>query len=348
MVKKHLSKGKYQRMLKLTNDEGKIDALALDQRGSLVKMMKTASEKYGKLFSMKMIYEFKETVSKILSPLSSAILLDEQMGFKGIEAKADKTGLIMSYEKTGYDANEPGRLPSLIPDQSAQIMVSRGADALKVLLYFNPDDPDEINNQKKAFAQRYGTEGLAAETPTFFEIVTYDDRYDSKSLEFAKEKPDFVLRAMKEFTQDKYHIDVLKMEVPFNPTYIEGWDKSVSESAYTEDQAKTYLKQLSDEATRPFIFLSAGVPTPIFQRELKLAGSAGAKFNGVLSGRATWIEGVDIFVRDGKDGLVDWLKHKGTQNVKDLTKILSANATPWFDAYGGRDNIEVVDISDLK
>ncbi len=348
MTKKVLSKGKYARMLKLTNSEGKIDALAIDQRGSIVKMMKTASEKYGKLFSMDMVYDFKETVSRILSPLSSAILLDEQMGFKGIAAKGENTGLIMSYEKTGYDATEPGRLPSLIPDQSAQIMVERGADALKVLLYFNPDDPDEINDQKKAFAQRYGTEGLAAETPTFFEIVTYDDRYDSKSLEFAKEKPDFVLRAMKEFTQDKYHIDVLKMEVPFNPTYVEGWDPDVTTAAYTEETAKQYLKQLSDEATRPFIFLSAGVPTPTFQRELKLAGSAGTKFAGVLSGRATWIEGVDIFVRDGEAGLVDWLKRKGTRNVQELTQILSENATPWFDFYGGQDNIEVVDISNLK
>ena len=348
MAKKFLSKGKYDRMLKLTNNDPIIDALALDQRGSLVKMMKKASEKHGKLFSMKMVYDFKQTVSEVLSPLSSAILLDEQMGFKGIEAKSADTGLIMSYEKTGYDANEPGRLPSLIPDQSAQIMVTKGADALKVLIYYNPDDPDEINDQKKAFAERYGTEGLAAETPTFFEIVTYDDRYDSKSLEFAKEKPDFVLRAMKEFTQDKYHIDVLKMEVPFNPTYIDGWDSSVDESAYTEDQAKGYLKQLSDEATRPFIFLSAGVPTDVFQHELKLAGAAGAKFNGVLSGRATWIEGVDLFVRDGRDGLVDWLQHKGTRNVTELTKILAENATPWYEAYGGLDNIQVVDVSNLN
>lgn len=348
MTKKRLSKGKYERMLKLTTNDGIVDALALDQRGSLVKMMKKASEKYGKLFSMKMVYDFKETVSRVLSPLSSAVLLDEQMGFKGIAAKAADTGLIMSYEKTGYDANEPGRLPSLIPDQSAQIMVSKGADALKVLLYFNPDDPDEINDQKKAFAERYGTEGLAAQTPTFLEIVTYDDKYDSKSLAFAKEKPDFVLRAMKEFTKDKYHIDVLKMEVPFNPTYIAGWNSDTTESAYTEEQAKDYLKQLSDAASRPFIFLSAGVPTDVFQRELKLAGSAGAAFNGVLSGRATWIDGVEIFVRDGEAGLVDWLEHKGTGNVTELTKILSENATPWFEAYGGKDNIEVVDISDLQ
>ncbi|WP_249662893.1 tagatose 1,6-diphosphate aldolase [Lentilactobacillus buchneri] len=346
-MKKFMSKGKFERMNKLSNDQNIIDALALDQRGSLVKGMKTASEKYGKLFSMKMVYDFKEIVSEILSPLSSAVLLDEQMGFKGIQAKAKDTGLIMSYEKTGYNADTPGRLPSLISDQSAQIMVEKGADALKVLVYYNPNDPDEINDVKKAFAERYGTEGLAAQTPTFFEIVTYDDRYDSKSLDFAKIKPDLVLQSMMEFTKEKYHIDVLKMEIPFNPTYVKEWADG-GDYAYTEDQAKGCLKELSDEATRPFIFLSAGVPTPVFQRELKLAGDAGAKFNGVLSGRATWLEGVDIYIRDGKDGLVDWLKRKGTRNVTELTQILSENATPWFEAYGGFGNIQVVDVSNIN
>lgn len=347
MTKKFMSKGKFRRMMEVSDDKGIINAMALDQRGSLVKGMKKASEKYGKTFTMDMVYDFKRIVSGELSALSSAVLLDEQMGFKGIEAKSPDTGLIMSYEKTGYDADTPGRLPSLIPEQSAQIMIERGANALKVLVYYNPNDPDEINDVKKAFAERYGTEGLAAEVPTFFEIVTYDDKLDSKSLDFAKIKPELVLKSMKEFTQDKYHIDVLKMEVPFNPTYVQGWTDS-DEYAYTEDQAKGYLKELSAEATRPYIFLSAGVPTPIFQRELKLAGDAGAKFNGVLSGRATWLESVDIWIKDGEKGLVDWLKDKGTRNVKELTEILGQNATPWFDTYGGMDNIEVVDTSKIK
>lgn len=343
-----MSKGKYARMNKLVNDHGVIDALALDQRGSLVKATKKAAEDAGKLWSMDMVYDFKETVSEVLSPLSSAILLDEQMGFKGIEAKSEDTGLIMSYEKTGYDADTPGRLPSLIPEQSAQIMIDNGADALKVLIYYNPNDPDEINDQKKAFAERYGTEAMAAEVPTFFEIVTYDDRFASDSLEFAKLKPELVLKSMKEFTQDKYHIDVLKMEVPFNPKFIKEWNADLDEAAYTEAEAQGYLKQLGEEATRPFIFLSAGVPMDTFQRELKLAGDAKVPFTGVLSGRATWIDGINIFVKDGRDALVDWLKNRGTKNVTGLTEILNQTAIAWYDVYGGKDNIEVVDVSNLK
>ncbi|WP_283679785.1 tagatose 1,6-diphosphate aldolase [Lentilactobacillus sp. Marseille-Q4993] len=345
---KYLSKGKFDRMEKLTNDKGVIDALALDQRGSLVKAMKKASEDYGKLFSMKMVYDFKEAVTGVLSPHTSAVLLDEEMGFKGIKAKDPKTGLIMSYEKTGYDANEEGRLPSLIPEQSAQIMVENGADALKVLIYYNPNDKDEINDQKKAFAERFGTEALAAQVPTFFEIVTYDDKYASDSAEFAKEKPQLVLESMKEFTQDKYHIDVLKMEVPFNPSYIKEWNPDRDDGVYTEAEAEKYLVELGAAATRPFIFLSAGVPTDVFQKELKLAGDAHVPFSGVLSGRATWLESVDIYIRDGKDALIDWLNHKGTRNVNGFTEILNQTATPWFEAYGGMDNIQVIDIDNLN
>lgn len=346
-MRKVISKQKFARMQKLANEEGMIDALALDQRGSLVKAMKKACEKYGKLFSMSMVYDFKEEVSRILSPYSSAILLDDQMGFKGVQTKSDTTGLIMSYEETGYDVNTPGRLPRLISDQSGQIMVERGADALKVLVYYNPNDPDEINDKKKAFAQRYGTEGLGAGVPTFFEIVTYDDNLASDSLEFAKIKPELVLKSMAEFTQDKYHIDVLKMEVPFNPKFIKEWADG-SDYAYTEAQAKEYLQQLSDEATRPFIFLSAGVPTDTFQRELRLAGEAGVKFSGVLSGRATWLASVDLYIEQGKDALIEWLNNKGVQNVSELKSILSENATPWYDVYGGMDNISVVDTTDIK
>ena len=329
-------------MNQLTTKEGIIDALALDQRGSLVKQMKQVASNEGKPFSMNMIYDFKEAVSEVLSPLASAILLDEQMGFKAIKAKSPDTGLIMSYEKTGYDADTPGRLPSLLPDQSAQIAVQRGANALKVLVYYNPNDPDSINDLKKAFAQRYGTEGLGADVPTFFEVVTYDDKYASDSLEFAKEKPQLVLDSLKEFTKDKYHIDVLKMEVPFNPAFIEGWENN-GQSAYSETEVGNYLKEMNNLVTRPFIFLSGGVPTDVFLRELKLAGKVGSNFSGVLSGRATWLESVDIFARDGRDALVDWLKNKGTKNIEEITDILNQTAKPWYTAYGSLDDIEVVD-----
>ena len=45
-------------------------------------------------------------------------------------------------------------------------------------------------------------------------------------------------------------------------------------------------------ATKPFIYLSAGVSNAEFTEALELAGESGVKFNGVLCGRATWKDGI--------------------------------------------------------
>ena len=52
-------------------------------------------------FKMEQIYDFKRLVSQELTKYVSSILLDEEYGFQGIEAKNPNAGLILSYEKTG-------------------------------------------------------------------------------------------------------------------------------------------------------------------------------------------------------------------------------------------------------
>lgn len=344
MTMKRISKGKFERMNRLSTENGIINALALDQRGSIVKMIKSGTERNGKRFNMDLVYDFKKLVAQELSTEASAMLIDEEMGFKAIEAKDSNTGLIMSYEQTGYDVDTPGRLPRFIENQSAQMMVRKGADALKVLLYFNPNDPAEIQATKKAFVERYGTEAAAADIPTFLEIITYDDKIGgSKSREFAKAKPELVLRSISEFTKPQYHVDVLKLEVPFNPDYVAGLTDANVDPVYEEKDAKDYLHQMKGLVTRPYIFLSASVPTPVFQKELQLASEADSGFSGVLSGRATWIEGIDVYLNEGADGLTKWLDSKGKQNIHDLASILSEGAKPWYSVYGGLENIDVFD-----
>lgn len=185
---KRISRGKFEKMQQLSNDQGVIAALAIDQRGSMKKMMQAAVGEEN--FSMDQVYEFKELVSQELTKRVSAILLDEQYGFKGIQAKDPSCGLIMSYEKTGYDANTPGRLPELLPDESLERLLEKGADAAKVLVYYDPDEPQEILDVKHAFLERLGTEALAADIPIFVEPIVYDKKItDDHSPEFAEIKP---------------------------------------------------------------------------------------------------------------------------------------------------------------
>lgn len=59
------SKGKFEKLQKPPNDQDVIAALTIDQRGSMVKMMKEAVGE--DRFSMDQVYEFKELVLQELA-----------------------------------------------------------------------------------------------------------------------------------------------------------------------------------------------------------------------------------------------------------------------------------------
>ncbi|WP_155286101.1 tagatose 1,6-diphosphate aldolase [Lacticaseibacillus zhaodongensis] len=344
MAKKTITRGKFDKLQQLSNKNGVIAALAIDQRGSMKKMMKAADDKAGAEYSLDQIYKFKELVSKELTKYASSILTDEELGFKAMTAKDPNSGLILSYEKTGYDVTTVGRFPELLHEESMTRLAAKGADAAKVLVYYNPHDKPEINNIKHAFVERLANEARGADLPLFLEIVTYDDEIpDAKSYEYAKAKPSLVLDAMKEFTKSKYGVDVIKAEVPVNWAFVEGHTADGVKAAYTEEEAAKYFKEMNDIVDRPFIYLSAGVSAQTFREELTFAGEAGNKFNGILCGRATWRDGIQVFADGGEEALTKWLETTGKGNVEELNAILDKYAKPWYEWYGGLDNINVVD-----
>ncbi len=95
---------------------------------------------------------------------------------------------------------------------------------------------------------------------------------------------------MKEFSNPRYGVDVLKVEVPVNMKFVEGYATG-DDYVYTKAQAAQYFKAQSEATSLPFIFLSAGVSAELFQETLRFAKAAGSTFNGVLCGRATWANG---------------------------------------------------------
>ena len=68
---------KYAALEKMSDNNGVIAALAIDQRGSLKKMLAAAS---GKPANEKDIVEFKKVISSELTPYASSILLDPEYG----------------------------------------------------------------------------------------------------------------------------------------------------------------------------------------------------------------------------------------------------------------------------
>ena len=329
MEKLRISHEKLAHLKNLSDENDIIGALAIDQRGSLKKMLASGAHAVS---GNEALIEFKQLISSQLTPYATSILLDPEFGVPATKLRAAECGLIVAYEKTGYDATTEGRLPDLLPNWSVKRMKELGADAVKVLIYYDVDDKPEINDIKQAWVERVGSECVAEDIPYFLEILTYDRKRASVvDVDYAKVKPHKVNEAMKLFSDPRYNVDVLKVEVPVNMNFVEGFTKGGVEPVYSLAEAKTFFKEQSDATHLPFIFLSAGVSAELFQETLKVAHEAGSQFNGVLCGRATWKEAVTVFANQGAEAAKAWLDETGRQNIEDLNRVLRETAVSWTE-----------------
>ncbi len=338
-----ISEGKLKSIEAVSNKRGVISAAAMDQRGSLQKSIAKAKEVPDQEVTPAMMSEFKVAVTKILTPYASAILLDPEFGLPAAKARSKNAGLLLAYEKTGYDATGPGRIPTFLDGYSAKRLKEEGADCVKVLLYYTPFDDPKVNQKKHEIMERIGKECEEADIAFFLEFVGYDPKGgDAKDLAYAKLKPEIVIKSMEEFSKDKYKVDVLKVEIPIDVKYLKGSKAfNGTESAYDWDRAKEIFKRQDRCVSKPFIYLSAGVSDDIFRESLELASSVGVNFAGVLCGRATWKDGIPVYAKEGAKGLEAWLLDRGVKNIKALNAVLEKGAKPWHAKYGGRDQVQV-------
>jgi tagatose 1,6-diphosphate aldolase len=323
-----LTPGKLAGMKAVADARGVIAAAAMDQRGSLKKAL--AKEKGGDV-SDAMMQEFKSLVTEVLTPHASAILLDPEWGLPASKRRAKNAGLLMAYEKTGYDKTGPGRLPDLLDEWSVRRLKEAGADCIKILLYYTPFDPKDVNDKKHAWVERIGDECRANDIPFFLEFVGYEEGVDEKGLEYAKKKPAIVTASMAEFTKDRYGVDVMKVEIPINMKFVEGARAFAGgQAAYTRDEAKQHFLSAAKAATKPFIYLSAGVSNAEFTESLALAGESGVRYCGVLCGRATWKDGIPVYAKEGAAAFRKWLESKGVENINNVNAAIKS-ATPWTE-----------------
>lgn len=332
-----LSEAKQERLRVLSTATGVIAALAIDQRKSLRRMIAQAANVDLEEIGDERLAEFKSAVTSALTADTSAVLLDSEYGVEASRLRAKGCGLLMAYEMDGYENPRPHRMLALMPQLSVRRLRDLGAQGIKILLHYAPHDLPSANEGKCALVERIGSECEALGLPFFFEPVVYDpDGLDPRSLEFARQKPRWVIDTIKEFSKDAYKVDILKVEFPVITAYVEGSAVYEGQRAYGIDEALEWFRVADAAARRPYIYLSAGVSSPEFLESLRLALRAGARFSGVLCGRANWQEGVAVYAKSASefhvDALMEWLSSSGLKNIRAINELLQ-NATPWHDWY---------------
>ena len=131
----------------------------------------------------------------------------------------------------------------------------------------------------------------------------------------------------KVFSDPRFNIDVLKVEVPVNIKYVEGFAEG--EVVYTREEAAAFFKAQDEATNLPYIYLSAGVSAKLFQDTLVFAHESGANFNGVLVAGLHGLDQLKHTSKMVKQQLSEWLRTTGFENIDELNKVLQTTATSW-------------------
>jgi len=298
-----LTPGKLAGLKRISRD-GRLLMIAMDQRGSLKKMIdKNAPD----AVTDSRMLDVKRDLFTILAPVGSAVLIDPQSYFElrkeGVAQPVLKnTGVLLSQEETGYEALGTGRVTSLMPGWGPGLTKKEDADAAKLLLYYLPDDSDAMKKQEELLKRVY-EECKAHDLLFLLEPLSYGAK--------PEEKADVVVETARRLQP---YCDILKMEFP-------------SGSADQTQQALD-CKRLNDAIKIPWVLLSAGVDFEAYEKQVELASKTGA--SGFLGGRAIWKESVPLPPAER----ARFLKQTGTARAIRLIKLVEMHGSRWTDKYG--------------
>lgn len=294
----------------------------MDQRSSLRQLLAAAASVEPAEVSDARLSEFKLSVTRALSEHASAILLDPEYGSEAAAARHASCGLLLTYESDGYENPRPHRMLQLMPEYSVRRLKDHGAHGIKVLLSWAPDGDRVSNDQKRVLIERIGAECDSVGLPFFLEPVVFDESgWKPRDADFLRHKPEWVRRTMEEFSAPQYSVDVLKVEFPVSAAAVEN-------GVFTRSDALEWFRRADEACAIPYIYLSAGVSNSEFTSSLRLAADSGARFSGVLCGRANWQGGAQPFMRGGAAALAAWLEVEGLKNMHSVNECLQA-ATGW-------------------
>lgn len=315
-----MEESKRERLRALAGADGLMAMVAVDHRGNLRAMIEKAM---GRTIGDAELREFKTAVVEGLSAEATAILLDPEYGLEAAKRRAAGCGLLLAYEKSGYDNTRSGRRPDLLAHQSVARLREQGAQAVKILLHYSDLEAADINDEKRAFVERAGAECRDQKLPFFLEILTYDPDGGQDMGGWARRRPGLIASAAGEFSEDRYGVDVLKLELPVTARRCGG-----AGAAYTEAEAMRLAREALAPARRPVVFLSGGSSTENLIAGLELVAAAGVRFAGALCGRAIWQDGIAAYAAGGRGTLQRWLEADGRAQLRAVRACLERCAAP--------------------
>jgi len=315
-----ISVGKLRGLQQISDDSGTFTMIAMDQRGSLQKMLHPENPKATSYAEMEAV---KLGVTEALAPHASGYLLDPEFGVGPAVNRfvlPGRTGLLVSLETSGYEKQGNWRLTTLLEGWSVEKVKRLGASAAKLLLFFNPDSPREIVDHQLKIVKTVADECRRLDLAFVCEPMSY--AVDTTDEEFAHKKADTIIRTAEVLSPLGF--DVLKAEFPGDPKVTPD-----------PDELRKNCERLTRATKVPWVVLSAGADFDVFRGLVDHACRGGA--SGFLAGRAIW---KDAFREKDPKSQMAYVRSQGVKNFRVLADLAHKHATPWWDFYGGKDKLQ--------
>jgi tagatose 1,6-diphosphate aldolase len=320
LLGKGLTPGKYRGLQRISNPNGTLTMLALDQNSSMIEMAQKALKSKGadREPSYEEIVEAKVDMARQMAPAASGVLIDAYYGaWSAIASGAipPSKGMLIRVEKSGSPKNKAGApMAEYEPGWSVEKIKLMGADAVKLLAPFEPGEPMSAEHQF-AMIEEVFNDCRKNDILFLLEPVAFPYNGEKKTDKaYIERKAATVIESARVISR---YCDIYKAEFPGTL----GVD--------SDEQLTDNLHALSEASERPWVLLSAGVDYPDYLKQVKLAMECGC--SGVLGGRAFWKE---YFLQDGAGARTKFAATEGIKRVGEVGQVVLNHASPWFSKYG--------------
>jgi len=320
LLGKGLTPGKLRGLQRISNPNGTLTMLALDQNSSMIEMAQKALKVRGqdREPTYEEVVEAKLDLMRQMAPAASGVLIDAYYGYwAGVASGAlpPEKGVLIRVEKSGSPKNAVGGpMGEIEPGLSVEKIKLMGADAVKLLAPFEPNEPVSAEHQLAMIEHVY-SECKRNDILLLLEPVAFPFGGEKKTDKaYLDRKAETVIESARQISR---LCDVYKAEFPGTLGHE------------PDEQLGDNLQALSEASERPWVLLSAGVDYPDYFKQVTMAMESGC--SGVLGGRAFWKE---YFLQDGAEARTRFAATTGLKRVADVGEVVLAHGTPWFGRYG--------------
>lgn len=313
--------GKLWSLRRLADPHGFFTMVAVDQRPGVEALV--AQRCAGPAWDN--IGRLKQLLIEELSPHASAMLLDPHYAYPYAARALDpRRGLLLTLEQFASDDGPGGRKTLPYPGWTVEKIKRLGADGVKLMLWWRPDAAPDVLAHQRRLVEQVGQDCRRHDIAFLLEPLVYplgDAALADTYHEDPGKRPEMVLATVEEFRQERYGIDIFKLETPLPAPTIPDPDDGTPEAAAAQD----WFNRVDALLDRPWVMLSAGAAAEPFRCILTYAFRAGA--SGYLAGRAIWWPAALE--------LPDWdrfrarVQGEGVAYIERVGVILRQHGTPW-------------------